>query len=88
MGQGPAIELGQLPDERVLGSKPEWLLRSRWRNYSPPKGTDLPPAIANLNAVREGRVIVLDGKFLTSVSQYAAVGVELLARKLHPGLFR
>jgi iron complex transport system substrate-binding protein len=54
-----AAELGitghtQLPSETALTSQPEYLLRSRWRNYSPAKGTDLPPAIAHLEAVEQG----------------------------------
>jgi iron complex transport system substrate-binding protein len=43
------------------------------------------PILRRLRAVREGRVIAIESRYVTSISQYAIDGAEQLARALHPG---
>jgi iron complex transport system substrate-binding protein len=41
------------------------------------------PAIANSQAVRNGRLVIIDDRFLLSVSQFILPAIEQLAESLH-----
>ena len=43
------------------------------------------PAIANSQAARSGRLIIIDDRFLLSVSQFILPAIEQLAESLHGG---
>jgi iron complex transport system substrate-binding protein len=91
-GVNVAAELGlagsaEIAPERVVAANPDVVLLTRW------KGDDRQGQIANhpilrqLPAVREGRTIEIEGRYLTSVSQFIVEGAERLARALHPAHF-
>lgn len=91
-GTNVAAELGlpasaEIASERVMAANPSYLVLSRWAGGDRPNRVDNDPILSQLPAVRAGRVLVLDGKALTSVSPYVLDGVEQLARRLHPKCF-
>jgi iron complex transport system substrate-binding protein len=73
--------------ERALASDPDVLLLVSWQADRPATAEDLPPTLRTLRAVREGRVVSVEGRYLSAVSQFAVDGAERLARKLHPECF-
>jgi iron complex transport system substrate-binding protein len=77
----------EISPEQVLLANPEFILLSRWSADDRQGRIENHPILRNLKAVREGRVITLDGRYLLSVSHYVIEGAEQLARKLHPDRF-
>jgi len=68
--------------EDVIRIQPDWILRSSWEaggNMKP-----LPAALADLKAVKEGKMAVVSGKLLLSTSHRCALAADSLARKLRP----
>jgi iron complex transport system substrate-binding protein len=91
-GVNVAAELGlegsaEIAPERVVAADPEIILLSRWSADEPQAQIDQHPILRQLRAVREGHVIAVEGRYLTSVSQFAVEGLERLARRLHPERF-
>ncbi len=93
-GQNLAAEAGivghpKLSLETVVDFDPEVLILNAWR----PEGGEADrlvrehPALKGLRAVKTGRVYRLEGKDLTTVSHFIALGVEALAQRLHPERF-
>ena len=79
---------GEISDERILKVDPDVLLLTAWKVEGSPGTMGLPPTLRMLKAVREGRVVSLEGRYLSTVSQFVVDGAERLARKLHPECFQ
>ena len=87
-----AAELGlegsaEISPERVVAADPEIVLLSRWKADERQSQVANHPILRQLRAVRESRVIAIEGRYLTSVSQFVVEGAERSARALHPGRF-
>jgi iron complex transport system substrate-binding protein len=92
-GVNAAAELGvegmaEVSVERALASDPDALLLVAWKAGTPATAEELPPALRGLRAVREGRVVSVEGRYLSAASQFAVEGAERLARNLHPECFQ
>lgn len=91
-GINVAAELGmsghpQAPLEVVLTSDPDFLLVPDWSDTDGDRQAEVPGSLRTLRAVKEGRVIVIEGRFISAASQYVVEGAEHLARLLHPEAF-
>lgn len=91
-GINVAAELGldgsaAIAPERVIAADPEIVLLSRWKEDDRQGQIANHPILRQLRAVREGHVIAIDCRYLTSVSQFVIEGAERLAHALHPGSF-
>jgi iron complex transport system substrate-binding protein len=76
-----------LSPERVLAIDPDVVLLSRWKAYDADNRIDNQPALRGLRAVRQGRVIAIDARCLTTLSHAIVEGAERLAQALHPERF-
>jgi iron complex transport system substrate-binding protein len=76
------------PDEKLLTWNPELLIASD--NEGPQLETRLRqrPAYRHLPALEAGRLVLLPGPLLASVTHHRVAAFELLARKLHPERFQ
>jgi iron complex transport system substrate-binding protein len=81
--QGPA----EIAPEQVIASDPEFILLGQWSADERVNRIENHPLLRNLGAVREHRVILIEGRYLLSVSHHAVAGAEQLARKLHAKCF-
>ncbi len=74
----------QVPLERILLADPDWLLLG----FDPGEKTetvlDAYPLLKTTRAAREGRVIVMSPRELTTVTPFLVDGAEALAQALHP----
>ena len=91
-GVNVAAELGlegsaEISPERIVAADPEIVLLSRWKADERQSQVANHPILRQLRAVRESHVIAIEGRYLTSVSQFVVEGAERLARALHPGRF-
>jgi iron complex transport system substrate-binding protein len=91
-GINVAAEMGiegspAIAPERVVAVAPEVLLLPVWKAEGQGGEIESHPILRRLDAVRERRVVTIEGRYLTSVSQFVVEGAERLARKLHPGRF-
>jgi iron complex transport system substrate-binding protein len=77
----------EMSPEQVIAADPEYILLSRWSADERANHIENHPLLRNLRAVVEKRVIVIEGRYLTSVSHFVVEGAERLARKLHPDRF-
>lgn len=77
----------EISPERVIAADPDFVLLSRWKADDRQGQIANHPILCKLRAVREGRVVEIESRYLTSVSQYVMDGVERLARALHPNRF-
>jgi iron complex transport system substrate-binding protein len=77
----------EISPEQVIATDPEYILLSRWSADEREGHINNHPLLRNLRAVKENRVISIEGRYLTSVSQFVVEGAERLARKLHPSAF-
>ena len=87
-----AAELGlegspEISPEQVVAADPEIVLLPRWRAEERHGAITNHPILHQLRAVREGRIVAIEGRYLTSVSPHVVAGAERLARALHPGRF-
>jgi iron complex transport system substrate-binding protein len=80
---GPA----EIAPERVIAADPDYILLSHWTADARENRIENHPLLRNLRAVQEKRVIVIEGRTLTSVSQFVLDGAEQLAARLHPERF-
>lgn len=67
--------------EDMVRLDPDWILRTSWESGGVMK--ELPAAFANLRAVKEGRIAVVQGKILLSTSHRSALGAKALFDALH-----
>jgi len=76
----------QISLEKVVELNPDVILLSDWNPGHPDFAETLRknPALQNVTAVRENRVVAVPGKHLTAVTQYVVNGVEDVYRVLHP----
>lgn len=91
-GVNVAVELGlessaEVAPERVVAADPEVVLVGRWKADDRESQVANHPILRRLRAVREGRVIAIEGRYLTAVSQHVVEGAERLARALHSDTF-
>jgi iron complex transport system substrate-binding protein len=87
-----AAELGlgasaEISPERMVAADPDYVLLCRWAGDDRPNQVENHPILRRLRAVQTKRVLSIEGRYLTSVSQYVVEGVERLARLLHPERF-
>jgi iron complex transport system substrate-binding protein len=91
-GVNVAAELGfdgspEISPERVVAVNPEVVLLARWKAGDDQGSIRTHPILRRLEAVRDGRLVIIDGRFLTSLSPSAVEGAERLAHALHPDRF-
>jgi iron complex transport system substrate-binding protein len=91
-GVNVAAELGlegspEISPEQVVATNPEIVLLPRWKAEEQHGAITNHPILRQLPAVREGRLVTIEGRYLTSVSPHVIAGAEHLARALHPGRF-
>jgi iron complex transport system substrate-binding protein len=91
-GLNVAAELGlegspEIAPERVVAADPEVVLLARWKAAEGQSPIRNHPILRQLPAVRDGHVVAIEGRYLTSVSSHVVAGAEHLARALHPGRF-
>jgi len=67
--------------EDMVRLDPDWILRTSWEAGGRMK--DLPPAFANLRAVRDGHVAIVPGRILLSTSHRSALGARAVFDALH-----
>lgn len=77
----------EISPEIVIAANPDFVLLSRWSADEREGHIAKHPLLRNLPAVREKRVIVIEGRYLTNVSHFVVEGAERLARRLHPDRF-
>src|SRR5262249_42878670 len=80
-------ESAEISPEQVIAADPEYILLSKWSTDDREGRIENHPLLRNLRAVKEQRVITIEGRYLTSVSHFVVEGAERLARKLHPDRF-
>jgi iron complex transport system substrate-binding protein len=80
---------GRISAELAISLRPDVLLVNGWQDEQAPAETMLAeqPAWRQVPAVKGGRIHVVRGAWLTSVSQDSIRGVEVIARHLHPDAF-
>ncbi|MFN0206162.1 MAG: ABC transporter substrate-binding protein [Planctomycetota bacterium] len=77
----------EMPLEDLFVLNPDILLLDARDSLSALPGRDLPAQLQKLRAVKDGRVVFVAGKSLTTLSHFIVDGVEALARELHPECF-
>jgi iron complex transport system substrate-binding protein len=77
----------EIEPEQVIGAEPDRILTTDWADGDGSSAIENHPLLRSLQAVREKRVIAVEAKYLTTVSQFIVEAEERLARKLHPELF-
>ncbi len=77
----------EIAPERVIAADPDVVLLARWDADDRQGQIANHPILRKLRAVREGRVVEMESRYLTAVSQYAPEAAERLARALHPERF-
>ena len=77
---------GRISAELAIALQPDVLLVSGWQDGRAPAAALLAqqPAWRQVPAIRDGRIHVVRGAWLTSVSQESVRGVEEIAELLHP----
>jgi iron complex transport system substrate-binding protein len=85
-----ALELGivgfaPLPAERGFAANPDWIVL---RKEGTARAALLAhPVLSRLPAVREGRIVEVPGRLLSTLSHHTAEAARLIARALHPDRF-
>ncbi|MCE5245528.1 MAG: ABC transporter substrate-binding protein [Candidatus Polarisedimenticolia bacterium] len=87
-----AAEIGlkghkQAPLERIIALDPDWLLLGFDPGDDAAKILEAYPLLKKTRAAREGRVIVMRPRLMTTVSPFLVDGAFELARALHPAAF-
>ncbi len=75
----------QISLERLLALDPEWLLLGLDETPSQEALLAAYPQLSALRAVRDGHVVLMQPKWLTTVTPYLIEGVKDLFHRLHPG---
>lgn len=76
----------QVSLERLLSLDPEWLLLGLDETPSRERLLESYPQLIALRAVREGHVILMQPRWLTTVTPFLVEGVKDLVQRLYPGL--
>lgn len=76
------------PDEKLLTWNPELLIASDSEGPGLELRLRQMPAYEHLPALRAGRLVLLPGQLLASVTHHRVAAFEALARKLHPERFQ
>ena len=74
--------------EQIIAADPDWLLLGFDPGERADRLLEAYPLLAKTRAAREGRLLVLAPRLLTTVSPFLVAGAERLARALHPDVFR
>jgi iron complex transport system substrate-binding protein len=77
----------ELAPERVVAADPEVVLVAYWKADDRQGQVASHPILRRLPAVREGRVVAIESRYLTSVSPFVVEAAERLGRALHPERF-
>ena len=77
----------EISPEQVIAADPDFVLSSRWSADERNSAIENHPLLRSLRAVAEKRVIAIEARYLTTVSQFVVEGEERLARRLHPDRF-
>ena len=77
----------EISPEQVIAADPDYVLSSKWSADERSNAIENHPLLRSLRAVAEKRVIAIEGRYLTTVSQFIVEGAERLARRLHPDRF-
>jgi iron complex transport system substrate-binding protein len=77
----------EISPEQVIAADPDFILSSLWSADERASTIENHPLLRSLRAVAEKRVIAIEGRYLTTVSQFVVEGEERLARRLHPDCF-
>ena len=77
----------EISPEQVIAADPDCILSSRWSADERASAIENHPLLRSLRAVAEKRVVAIEGRYLTTVSQFVVEGEERLARRLHPDRF-
>jgi iron complex transport system substrate-binding protein len=77
----------EISPEQVIAADPDYILSSKWFADERNNAIENHPLLRSLRAVAEKRVIAIEARFLTTVSQFVVEGEERLARRLHPDRF-
>jgi len=91
-GTNVARELGlinsaEITPERVVESNPDIILLAKWKADEQASRIETHPILRQLPAVRSGRMIAIESRYLTTLSHHVVGGIEQLARALHPERF-
>jgi len=80
---------GRISAELAIALQPDVVLVSGWQDGQAPAEAVLSQHAAwrQVPAIRDGRIHVVSGAWLTSVSQDSVRGVEVIAELLHPDAF-
>jgi iron complex transport system substrate-binding protein len=70
--------------EQVIAADPDYILLSQWTADAREGRIENHPLLRNLRAVQEKRVLSIEARYLTAVSQFVVDGAERLAAQLHP----
>lgn len=73
--------------EAVIAANPDYVLLCQWSADDREGRIENHPLLRNLPAVREQRVVSVQGKYLTAISQHVVEGAERLAQALHAECF-
>lgn len=73
--------------EQVIAADPDYVLLCEWSTDEREGQIKNHPLLRNLKAVRENRVIAVQGRYLTAVSHFVVEGAERLAHVLHRDCF-
>ena len=80
------VPVGEVwPLERLLALDPEWLLLGLDETPSQEALLVAYPQLSALRAVQDGHVVLMQPKWLTTVTPYLIEGVKDLFHRLHPG---
>ena len=79
---------GPIAVERVLAADPDVFLVGVLPGGTAGAGLSKVPALLTLRAVKEGRIVSLEPRLLTTLSLHLVDAAEALARQLHPDCFR
>jgi iron complex transport system substrate-binding protein len=74
----------EISPEQVIAADPEYILLSRWTGDERAGHIENHPLLRKIRAVEQGRVLSIQGRYLTSVSHFVLEGAERLGGKLHP----
>ena len=77
----------EISPEQVIAADPDYILTVNWLAGDGPVKIEDHPLLKNLRAVRDKRVVAIEGRYLLSISHYVMDGVERFAAAMHPDRF-
>jgi iron complex transport system substrate-binding protein len=76
------------PEERLFSLRPQWLIASGEEGDGLAARLAQLPAYRSLPALKEGRLLLVPGPLMSSVTHNRVAAWEFVARRLHPERFR